>query len=688
MPFVGNVDMKKLKIAGAAIAAIVIILALALVIGIPSGFLASAIQDRVEEETGYHLAVAGTTRISLWPTFNVSLNDLTLEDPKDRDGTHRITIGNLQADMTLSSIWSGHPRITELVVTKPVLYRPLLRERLRVAQPANKPPASSDSDAVTIDRVTISNGTMIFSNVRDQVEHRIDGIAAIATIDTDRKVRFAGIARAGDHPLKFEIRATAPSPPIERQSIPLELTFEAPGLLNGPLSSKADVRLNGDIVMINDLTGTLGDGTFTGWASVDVASKPLVKLDLDFQRLDVPVSKSPPTPESRGWNDTPINLISLNYVDAQVRMSAAQVDIADAHFAPAAIDATLAGGVLKASVPNLGTYGGQASGELIIDATSGNPTYAMHCDLLDVRALPLLTGLADFDKLDGRMQAKIAARSTGTSQHAIMSNLGGTAFVLFQDGAIRGINVAQMIRQLTASTLSGWQEQKEQATDLAQLSASFRIDRGQATTTDLNLIGPLAKVTGVGTIDLGTRMLGFRVEPQLVLTTEGQGRTSDPVGFGIPVMISGPWAAPRIYPDMAGVLDNPDAAYAKLREMGKGLFGPNGGGLSGLLGGLSNLNGSQAGSAPGQDSGSGSGFGGAGNLGQALGNLIQQGLGGVANNTTGGSRDRSIPPPEEGAKAQTDTPPQPTSPAQADAVPPPSQESQPMNEVLRQLFNR
>jgi AsmA protein len=689
VPFAGNVDMKTLKITGAAVAAIVVILILALVVGIPSGFLTSAIQDRVEQETGYRLTVAGTTKISLWPTFNVSMNDLTLEDPKDREGTRRITIGNLQADMTLSSVWSGHPRITELVVTRPVLYRPLLRERLRIAQPANKPAASSESDTVTIDRITISNGAMIFSNVHDQVEHRIDGIAAIATIDTDRKVRLAGIARAGDHPLKFEIRATSPSPPVERHSIPLELTFEAPGLLSGPLSGKADVRLNGDVVMINDLTGTLGDGTFTGWASVDVASKPLVKLDLDFQRLDVPVSKSPPAPESQGWSDAPINLISLNYVDAQVRMSAAQVDIADTHFAPAAIEATLAGGVLKASVPNLGTYGGQASGELIIDATSGNPTYAMHCDLIDVHALPLLTSLADFDKLDGRMQAKIAARSTGTSQHAIMSNLGGTAFLIFQDGAIRGINVAQMIRQLTASTLSGWQEQKEQATDLTQLSASFRIDRGQATTTDLNLVGPLAKVTGVGTIDLGTRMLGFRVEPQLVLTTEGQGRTTDPVGFGIPVMISGPWAAPRIYPDMAGVLDNPDAAYAKLREMGKGLFGPNAGGLGGLLGGLSNLNGGQAGTgAPGQGSDSGSGFGGAGNLGQALGNLIQQGLDGVSSNTTGGSRDRSIPSPEERAKAGTDTPAPTTPQPQADAVPPPSQESQPMNEVLRQLFNR
>ena len=64
------------------------------------------------------------------------------------------------------------------------------------------------------------------------------------------------------------------------------------------------------------------------------------------------------------------------------------------------------------------------------------------------------------------------------------------------------------------------------------------------------------------------------------MTTEGQGRTADPVGFGIPVIIDGPWSEPRIYPEMSGILDNPDQAYAKLREMGKGLFGKDGAGLA------------------------------------------------------------------------------------------------------------
>jgi AsmA protein len=256
-----------------------------------------------------------------------------------------------------------------------------------------------------------------------------------------------------------------------------------------------------------------------------------------------------------------------------------------------------------------------------------------------------LKSAADFDRLDGKLQAKIAVRSTGSSQRAIISNLGGTVFANFQDGAIRGLNIAQMIRSLTSGTLSGWQETREQTTDLTQLAASFRIENGQATTNDLNLVGPLVKMTGAGTIDLPAKTLAFRVEPKLVMTTEGQGRTSDPVGLGISVVIDGPWAEPRIYPDIAGILDNPDAAYAKLKEMGKGLFGA-GGGQSDQLD----------------------------KLGETLGNLLQQGL------SQGGHQGRNIPPPDSSSA--------PPAPAQNDPPPPPSQDSQPMNDILRQLFNR
>src|ERR1700744_5098174 len=130
--------MRVLKIAGAIVAAIIVIAGLVLVIGIPSDFLTSAIQARVERETGYRLTLAGATKIGVWPSLNVTLNDVTLQDPKNRDSSDRLTIGSLQADVTLASLWSGQPEITELAIDRPALSVPLLRERVAVPNSAPK----------------------------------------------------------------------------------------------------------------------------------------------------------------------------------------------------------------------------------------------------------------------------------------------------------------------------------------------------------------------------------------------------------------------------------------------------------------------------------------------------------------------------------------------------------------------
>ncbi|NPU65404.1 AsmA family protein [Bradyrhizobium sp. 83012] len=696
--------MKAFKIAGGLVGVVIVVLALALAFGLPASFLTVAIQDRVERDTGYRLSIAGSARVSLWPSLHATLTDVTLQDPKERDGNNRLTIGKLQADMALSSLWSGRADIGEVVIDKPTLYLPLLRERLRDNAPRNRTAAKPDAaPSVQVERVTVKDGAVILSNARDRVENRIEGIGATASLSDDGKIRIAGAARAGDRPVTFEVTSAAPSMPIDRQTLPVEFKIGIESAFRGVLAGRADVRRNGSLVMINGLSGALGDGDFNGWASVDLASKPLVKVDLDVRRLDIAGPAA--SRGTAGWSTAAIDLRGLNYVDARVKLSATDIGIAGARLGPLDAEASLAGGVLKATVTNLGLYTGQASGEVVIDASTGNPAYAMHCDLVGVRALPLLQNVADFDKLDARMQGKLALRSNGASQQAIMSNLSGSAFLLFQDGAIRGINVAQMIRSLMTNPLSGWQDAKELTTDLTQLSASFQIERGQAATGDLNLVGPLVKVTGAGTIDLGNRALAMRVEPKLVMTTEGQGRASDPVGLGIPVVIDGPWSQPRFYPDMAGILDNPDAAYAKLKQMGQGLFGKDGAGLDNLINGIGGLigNSTSGGTVPNaapstpnaQAPANGqSGLLG-GELGAAIGNLIQQGLQ-QGTQPPVRSRGRTLNPTEGTAPLlQAPVSPPPTEPgsgAAAAGSPPDTldgaQDSQPMNDVLKRIFNR
>ena len=613
--------MKLFKIVAVGLlVAIAVCVGLVWTVGVPGGIATSALQARFARDTGYRLTIDGRARIGLWPAFRLTMNDVSVEAPGEHAMTERADIDRVRIEMPLRALLSREPKITSVTLDRPVLRLPLLRERApEQTGTAEDTAGPSNGTMPAIDRVVVTDGTIVFANPRDKVEDRITAINLEAKVDGKAEgnadggdgYTATGSARAGDHALKLDVRATVPPQATGHSTIPVQLTLEAPTLLLHTITSSAEVRLKKSTVMINGLSGKLGSRPFNGWASVDLAGKPLVKLDLDFQELAVgePANREAPRPNPRAvvqWSDAPLGFDRLNYVDADIRLSAARMLIGDLRLAPVAIEATLERGVLKTSVQNLGVYDGHASGNLTIDVSRGEPAYTMNTDLDGVRALPMLSGLADFDHLDGKLRAKLAMRSHGASPRAIMAGLAGTAFVNFQDGSVRGLNLAKMIRALTSGSLSGWQAGPDQATDLTQLSASFSVKDGKATTSDIALAGPLVRVTGGGTVDLAARSLDLRVAPKLVMTTEGQGSAATPVGLGVPVAIEGNWSEPRIYLDAAGILNDPDAAYARLRELGQGLFGngTSGGALGGGLGG-----------SLGET------------IGGTLGTMIQQGLG-------------------------------------------------------------
>jgi AsmA protein len=574
---------RRARIAAVSAAVIIAAAMAALVTGIPVPFLANALTKRFESETGYRLLIAGHAKIRLLPSPVVTASDISVADGKGGGGRTRFTADDIRIKMSLWSLISRRPRLTEVAIGSPTFQIPLLRER---TTPALNSPATIKSGGtalpqnLTVDRLIVEDGAVEFVSRPDRVESRIDRIALTGALSADHVLAVKASGYLGDQVLRAELNGTLPAGRDDGKGAGLEFKVEAPGLLQDAAVGKADVRANGSLLTVNALAGTIGPAKFTGMVSVDFADKPMVKLDLDFQRLDLAVAGGAgsatggaPAGFDQPWSGKSIKLDGLNYFDAEAQVSAAELRIDRFRFAPISVGAILAKGVLTAGVTRTGVYGGQTQGTLVIDASAAEPRHALRVDLTGVRALPLLSDLAGVDAIDGRMQAKIDTRGRGTNLRAIMSTLSGAVDLLVQDGELRSVNVAKLIRSLAASTLSGWQENKAEKTDLSQLSAFFRIDGGQAATDNLRLLGPLVRVTGTGSADLGAKTMSFKVEPKLVLSLEGQGGSLAPIGIGVPVAVQGPWGAPRIYPDMAGILDNPDAAYAKLRELGAGLFG-------------------------------------------------------------------------------------------------------------------
>jgi AsmA protein len=126
------------------------------------------------------------------------------------------------------------------------------------------------------------------------------------------------------------------------------------------------------------------------------------------------------------------------------------------------------------------------------------------------------------------------------------------------------------MRSLGSNPLTGWSGGEEQKTDFSSFSASFRIAKGVASNSDMQMVGPLVRMTGAGTISMPPQSIDYKVRPKLVASLEGQGGALDLSGLDIPVIIKGPWSNPQIYPDIEGILQNPEAAYKAIKGLGKG----------------------------------------------------------------------------------------------------------------------
>ncbi|GAB4519645.1 MAG: hypothetical protein Tsb0019_20240 [Roseibium sp.] len=276
-----------------------------------------------------------------------------------------------------------------------------------------------------------------------------------------------------------------------------------------------------------------------------------------------------------GWSTAPIDFSGLRAVDADFKLTTSEIRWDKIRIDRSALSTTIRNGVLTANLEQLALYGGSGSGTVTLNGAAPVPEVTATFALTELNAYPLLRDAADFGWIEGKAAINLDVRTTGNSEQALVQGLNGTADYRFADGAIRGINIPQMVRGLSLETLLGWQANPSAKTDFSSLGASFRIDNGIATTDDLSLVGPLVRMTGKGTTDMPAQRLSWRVEPKIVPTLEGQapqprrkGEDKKLAGLGVPIVVEGNWNDPRIYPDIKGILENPEAAYKQLEKTG------------------------------------------------------------------------------------------------------------------------
>ena len=360
--------------------------------------------------------------------------------------------------------------------------------------------------------------------------------------------------------------------------------LDAPGEGLGPLRIKGRIDATDKVFSFSQASIALDEMTASGDLMADIGGKvPYLNGRLDVDHIDLNTYLPPPeegqaaggqasggqasgggtsggqasTDQAAAgpgeWSDEPIALEGLKAANVDFALSVGAIKVQKMEIGRSALTVALKDGLLNLDLKELNLYGGAGKGTITVDGRGAVPGVAKTFVLEGIQAQPFLRDAAGFDRLTGTGRMDISITAKGRSQKEMVSALNGKGAIKFIDGAITGINLAAMARNLESAFLNAGDEEA-QKTDFAELSGTFKITKGILRNDDLTLLNPLLRLAGRGSSDLPKRTVDYRLEPKLVASLEGQGGDAGSKGLVVPVIVEGPWHDLSYRPDLAGLV--------------------------------------------------------------------------------------------------------------------------------------
>ena len=392
---------------------------------------------------------------------------------------------------------------------------------------------------------------------------------------------FKGRASAGkDNAVGGRIKLDVPS--VRNLAAWAGTPLKVPGKGLGPLKISGELDMKGKVVEFRKAKFSLDAIDGTGDLSFDRRGrKPFIKAAAKLGRLDLnpylpPESAASAKPQAGNagpgdWSDDPIDLSALDKLDAALELTVAGLLIRKIKIGESNLKVTLRNGILVTDLTKMALYGGVGKVRVTTRGGRGVPVLSLNSTLTKVKANPFMRDAMNLDRVEGTANIKVRINTRGRSQREMIQALAGGGKVTFLDGAIKGINLGAMVRNIESAFL-GSDASQTQKTDFSEMGGSFQIRRGILINNDLLLKSPLLRLTGKGKIDMPKRWIDYRIEPKLVASTTGQGGAAGATGISVPVDIKGPWHDIGYSPDLGAMLGDLAKQPEKVLDSLKGLI--------------------------------------------------------------------------------------------------------------------
>ncbi len=367
------------------------------------------------------------------------------------------------------------------------------------------------------------------------------------------------------------------------------------------------IKADGQKLSLQGLDVKLDDTRIQGNIGISQFSKPLYMFDLNIDKLDLnrylPASEAKATenkPAEKTANsaEQPIDLSALKALNAQGSIRIGWLKYGKTEAKNLNIGLKAQDGLASLDPLNVDVYQGTVRGSVRLDARA-TPAVTIQQNLQNIAVGPMLVDTINNDMLSGNGNLNLNVTAQGNTVTALKKSLGGSVDLRMADGAVKGFDLAGAIRDAKGklNVLKGQSNadaDKSKKTDFSELTATFNIKNGVAHNDDLAMKAPVFRLTkgdSKGDIDIGKEQINYLAKPTLVNSLKGQGgKDAEQLGsVGIPVKITGTFAAPKFGIDMAA-LGQALAKSLALDALSEKIGGTKADALKGLLNGKSSTN--------------------------------------------------------------------------------------------------
>ncbi|MCF6292480.1 MAG: AsmA family protein [Robiginitomaculum sp.] len=619
---------------------------------VPTETYKQTIEQQASKALDREVTITGEVKLHIFPSISASAKEVTIANPKGFSGDNFAHIDQLRVGVKLLPLFSKRVEITEFVLERPQISLQKNKNGTAnwlIGSPQNTGKANSEfvrekgnnDFQAQLGDVRIVDGTASYVDHTTHKETNVEAINLTLKLPSMNKpMSLSGSLKLDEKPFYLDAELSSLGGFLQGERTPFSLT--AGGELikltfDGEFSEVKDIRFSGNmdltipslqkLMQVNgnkiafrpDTFGTfsingkvkgspnslaftsanlvfdkiIGSGNFSAILN---GSKPKLTGDLQIDNLDLNPYLPPVPPKGtkiESWSKQPLELDVLKAANANFNLSINTLKARNIEFTTTTVTTKLVNGRLEAIISDSQLYGGTNTGVVVVNARGNTPSFSFKSQIKGVSALPLLTAAAGIENIEGTGELQFDINGSGKSIDAIMRSLSGTANMQMRDGAIRGVNMASVLRNAQSYLLTGAlsaEAGQTAKTDFSSLSGTFSLNKGVVRNTDMFMTGPLVRVNGKGYIDLGGQSIDYQMTPKAVASLKGQGGVSELQGISVPFRVQGPWNNIKAGLDKAALKQM--ALNLAKREAGKFVQDNVGGELGGLLQGI--LGGQQA----------------------------------------------------------------------------------------------